>query len=68
LSRVSGDKESVESCLKHWESRNLSSGIAEGFKRNIPVHSNPFTALPTVAPLFQASEKVLQNEIWWLQH
>jgi hypothetical protein len=57
LSRVSGDRESVESCLKYREGKNLSSRIAEGFKGNMPVHSNPFTALPTVAPLFQASEK-----------
>jgi hypothetical protein len=54
--RVSGDRDSVKSSLKYREARNLSPGIAEGFKGNIPVHSYPFTALPT-APLFQASEK-----------
>jgi hypothetical protein len=63
LSRVSGDRESVESCLKHRDARNLSSGIAEGLKGNIPVHSNPFTALPAVLLCSKLGRKVFQNEI-----
>jgi hypothetical protein len=36
-----------------------TSEVVEGLKGNMPVHSNPLTALPTVFHLFRAPEKKL---------
>jgi len=38
-------------------SHNLPSGIVEGIKRNMPVHLNILTVLPTATSLFQAQAK-----------
>jgi hypothetical protein len=32
--------------------------IVEGLRGNMPLYANPFTLLPTVAPLFQVPEKI----------
>jgi hypothetical protein len=45
--------------LENTERQDVSSGVLEGFKGNMPVDSDPLKALPTVAPLFHTPKKSL---------
>lgn len=52
-----GDRNAAGSCGKYVEGINLSSGIADGLKGYKSVHSKLLTAIPTVQPSFQATER-----------
>ena len=52
-----GDTNSAGSCGKYAEGINLSSKIAEGLKGYTSAHSKTLTAIPTVQPSFQATDR-----------